>query len=167
LRPLHARKSVADEELWGLTALCTILIIERCPNAITPPTATSCRGAKILRERGYPLGAGPCGNVRHADLQHAAPRLLSKHTLFACDELADSSPRLLCAPVKSILDLEMESVKKKLKDKASPGGVSPTTFATRRHLGISDREPSRSAQRMAKTPSPRLPATLTPPAAGS
>ena len=54
--------------------------------------------------------------VRQTPLQHA---------LFACDELAGFLTACsFIRPSKSILDLEVDSVKKRLKDKAFARGVS-------------------------------------------
>ena len=50
----YARKSGADEELWGLTALLHDFDYERWPNADhAPDREHPAEGAKILRERGY------------------------------------------------------------------------------------------------------------------
>src|SRR6201999_3094584 len=75
-------------------------------------------GNRILTEQGWP------GEVRTAILGHAeysgVPRVthLDK-TLFACDELAGFlTACALVKPTKSIRDVEVAGVKKKMKDKA-------------------------------------------------
>jgi predicted hydrolase (HD superfamily) len=75
-------------------------------------------GVKHLREQGWPEG------VLHAILAHAdysgTPREshLDK-ALFACDELAGFlTACALVKPSKSILEVEVAGVKKKMKDKA-------------------------------------------------
>ena len=121
----YARKNGADEQLWSLTALLHDFDYERWPNdAHSPDQEHPAEGAKILRERGYPE------EVIRAILSHAdytgIPRLSAlEHTLFACDELAGFLTACsYVRPSKSILDLEVSSVLKRLKDKAFARGVS-------------------------------------------
>jgi putative nucleotidyltransferase with HDIG domain len=121
----YARKAGADEETWGLAALLHDFDYERWPNhGHSPDEGHPSEGAKILREQGYPE------EVIRAILSHADycnfPRLTPlEHTLFACDELAGFLTA--CAyvrPSKSILDLEVDSVKRRMKDKLFAKGVS-------------------------------------------
>src|SRR5277367_4642738 len=115
----YAQKSGADQNLWGITALLHDFDYERWPNAAHHPTEEHpFQGSKILAERGYPE------EMIHATLAHAdycnVPRIspLDK-TLFACDELAGFlTACALIKPSKSIHEVEVASVKKKLKDKA-------------------------------------------------
>ncbi len=121
----YARKFDADEELWGLTALLHDFDYERWPNDAHHPTQEHpYQGSKILRERGYPeemirailSHADYCGVPRQAPLEH---------TLFACDELAGFlTACALVKPGKSIFEVEPDSVKRKLKDKAFARGVN-------------------------------------------
>jgi predicted hydrolase (HD superfamily) len=63
--------------------------------------------------------------LSHADYCGVPRESLLEHALFACDELAGFLTA--CAyvrPSKSILDLEVSSVKKRMKDKAFARGVS-------------------------------------------
>jgi putative nucleotidyltransferase with HDIG domain len=121
----YARKSGADEELWGLTALVHDFDYERWPNADhAPDREHPAEGAKILRERGYPEELVRAV-MSHADYCNTPRQTPLEHTLFACDEIAGFiTACCYVRPSKSILDLEMESVKKKLKDKAFAKGVS-------------------------------------------
>jgi putative nucleotidyltransferase with HDIG domain len=121
----YARKNGADEHLWSLAALLHDFDYERWPNdAHSPDQEHPAEGAKILRERGYPE------EMIRAILSHAdytgIPRLSAlEHTLFACDELAGFLTACsYVRPSKSILDLEVSSVLKRLKDKAFARGVS-------------------------------------------
>jgi putative nucleotidyltransferase with HDIG domain len=121
----YARKSNADEDLWGITALLHDFDYERWPNeAHSSDREHPAEGARILRERGYPE------EVVRAILSHASysgvPRQSAlEHTLFACDELAGFlTACTYVRPSKSILDLEASSVKKRMKDKAFARGVS-------------------------------------------
>jgi putative nucleotidyltransferase with HDIG domain len=121
----YARKSGADEELWGVTALLHDFDYERWPNANHHPTEEHpYAGSMILRELGYPE------EMIHAILGHAnycnVPRTTPlDRTLFACDELSGFlTACALIKPSKSIHEVEAASVKKKLKDKAFARGVS-------------------------------------------
>jgi putative nucleotidyltransferase with HDIG domain len=121
----YARKWGADEDFWGITALLHDFDYERWPNSDhAPDREHPSEGAKILRARGYSeemirailSHADYCGIPRQTPLER---------TLFACDELAGFLTA--CAyvrPSKSILDLEVSSVKKRMKDKAFARGVS-------------------------------------------
>src|SRR5437773_3647288 len=121
----YARKSCADEETWGLAALLHDFDYERWPNQEhSPDQGHPSEGAKILRQQDY------SEEIVRAILSHAdycdVPRQSAlEHTLFACDELAGFLTA--CAyvrPSKSILDLEVDSVKRRLKDKLFAKGVS-------------------------------------------
>jgi putative nucleotidyltransferase with HDIG domain len=121
----YARKNGADEELWGLAALLHDFDYERWPNnAHAADQEHPAEGAKILRQLGY------SEEIIRAILSHAdysgVPRQSSlERTLFACDELAGFLTACsYIRPSKSILDLEVDSVKKRLKDKAFARGVS-------------------------------------------
>jgi putative nucleotidyltransferase with HDIG domain len=121
----YARKSGADEDLWGLAALLHDFDYERWPNPEhAPDREHPAEGAKILRERGYPEEVIRAV-MSHADYTNTPRQSPLEHTLFACDELVGFiTACCYVRPSKSVLDLEMESVKKKLKDKAFAKGVS-------------------------------------------
>lgn len=121
----YARKTGADEELWGTTALLHDFDYERWPNDEHKADAEHpFEGSKILRERGYPQ------EMIHAILAHAdysgVPResALDK-TLYACDELAGFLTACsLVKPGKTIFEVEPDSVIRKMKDKAFARGVN-------------------------------------------
>ena len=121
----YAKKSGADENLWGLAALLHDFDYEKFPNnAHSPDQEHPAEGAKILRERGYPDELVRA-ILSHADYCNVPRQTPLEHTLFACDELAGFL--VACTyvrPSKSILDLEVDSVKKRLKDKAFARGVN-------------------------------------------
>ena len=121
----YARKSHADEELWGITALLHDFDYERWPNEIhSPDQGHPAEGARILRDYGYPPEMIRA-ILSHADYSGVARQSLLERTLFACDELAGFlTACTYVRPSKSILDLEVGSVKKRLKDKAFARGVS-------------------------------------------
>ena len=126
----YARKFDEDEAKWSETALLHDFDYEIHPNAPDHPM----NGEPILAER----GVDP--EIRRAILSHAnysgVPResRLEK-TLFACDELAGFLTA--CAYVKpgrSIAEVEVKSVRKKLKDKAFARSVNREDI----YLGIAD-----------------------------
>ena len=117
---LPAEQTAALVELYYVTGLLHDFDYERFPSAEQHPYV----GVKILQEQGWPE------EMRHAILAHAdytgTPRLshLDK-TLFASDELAGFlTACALVKPSRSIHDVEVAGVKKKLKDKAFARGVN-------------------------------------------
>ena len=121
----YARRSGADEDVWGLAALLHDFDYERWPNTEhAPDQGHPSEGAKILRERGYSEEVVRAV-ITHADYCGIPRQTALEHTLFACDEIAGFiTACCYVRPSKSVLDLEMDSVKKKLKDKAFAKGVS-------------------------------------------
>ena len=110
----YARKTGAEEELWGMVGLIHDFDYEKYPSAEDHPF----KGVEILKERGY------SEEVRRAILSHAQYSGVARvspleKTLFACDELAGFiTACALVKPGKSLAEVEAPSVKKKLKDKA-------------------------------------------------
>jgi putative nucleotidyltransferase with HDIG domain len=121
----YARKNGADEELWGTAALLHDFDYERWPNAEhSADHEHPAEGAKILREKGYSEETIRA-ILSHAEYSGVARQSALEHTLFACDELAGFlTACTYVRPSKSILDLEVSSVKKRMKDKAFARGVS-------------------------------------------
>jgi predicted hydrolase (HD superfamily) len=114
-----------DPEAWGVVGLVHDFDYERFPNDAHSPTEEHpSEGVRILAREG--ADEATC----QAILGHAAytgvPRVTPMaRALFAVDELAGFL--VACAlvrPSKSLADLEVASVKKKLKDKAFARGVS-------------------------------------------
>jgi len=121
----YARKLGGDEHLWGLTALLHDFDYERWPNEAHHPTQEHpYEGSKILRERGYPEELIRA-ILSHADYTSVPRQTPLEHALFACDELAGFlTACALVKPGKSIFEVETDSVKRKLKDKAFARGVN-------------------------------------------
>jgi len=121
----YARKSGADEKVWGLAALLHDFDYERWPNADhAPDKEHPAEGAKILCEQGYSEEIVRA-ILSHADYSGVPRQSALEHTLFACDELAGFlTACTYVRPSKSVLDLEVSSVKKRMKDKAFARGVS-------------------------------------------
>jgi putative nucleotidyltransferase with HDIG domain len=116
----YAGKFNQDKEYWGNVALLHDFDYERFPTAEEHPF----KGSEILKEKGFDE------DFRRTILSHAdytgVPRdtLLAK-TLFACDELAGFITAVTYVrPNKTVDEVEVRSVKKKMKDKAFARNVS-------------------------------------------
>jgi putative nucleotidyltransferase with HDIG domain len=114
-----------DAETWGLVGLLHDFDYERYPNAShAPHEEHPAEGVRILAARGMPEP------MQRAILGHASYTGVPRETpmakaLFAVDELCGFL--VACAlvrPSRSLQDLEVASVRKKLKDKAFARGVS-------------------------------------------
>ena len=110
----YARKYGEDEERWGLTGLVHDFDWERHPDLERHPVA----GVAVLRERGWPedVCRAVLGHARHTGV----PRdTRMAKALFACDELCGFlTACALVTPTKSLHDLKVSSVRKRMKDKA-------------------------------------------------
>jgi putative nucleotidyltransferase with HDIG domain len=114
-----------DPDAWGMVGLLHDFDYERFPNQEHSATeGHPAEGVRLLASRGLPEP------MQRAILGHAnycgVPRdTLMARALFAVDELAGFL--VACAlvrPSRSLQDLEVSSVKKKLKDKAFARGVN-------------------------------------------
>ena len=127
-----------DPEQWGMVGLLHDFDYERYPNTEHSPTeGHPAEGVRILAARGFP------DSMQRAILGHATYSGVPRDTpmaraLFGVDELAGFL--VACAlvrPSKSLQDLEVSSVKKKLKDKAFARGVSrEDVFQGAEELGV-------------------------------
>ena len=108
-----------DSDVWWVSGLLHDLDYEKYPEE-------HCRKAEqIMRERGVDEvyiramlchGYGPCTDVK--------PESQMEKTLYTIDELTGLvNAACLVRPSKSVLDLEVKSLKKKFKDKAFAAGV--------------------------------------------
>jgi predicted hydrolase (HD superfamily) len=115
----YARKYGEDEETWAIVGILHDFDYEMFPTVPEHPI----KGSEILKEKGY------SDDVRNAILGHASftnvPResLMAK-VLYACDELCGFITAVALIRPNKISDLEVTSVKKKLKDKAFAKNVS-------------------------------------------
>lgn len=116
----YARKFGQDEEKWAITAVLHDFDYERYPTAEEHPY----KGNQILAERGYPE------DVRRAIMSHAEYTGVSRDSqmekaLFACDELSGFITAVaLVKPSKSLAEVDVKSVRKRMKDKAFARAVS-------------------------------------------
>ena len=102
------------EDLWGIVGLIHDFDYERWPTLEDHPY----RGNEILTERGCPE------LIRRAIMSHAEYTGVTRETpmekaLFACDELAGFITAVaLIKPSKSLAEVDVKSVRKRMKDKA-------------------------------------------------
>jgi len=114
-----ARKRGEDEEKWGIIGLIHDLDYEKFPDQHCIKTE------EILREHGWPAeytraavshGWGICSDVM--------PQTSLEKALYAIDELTGLVvTTALVRPSKSVLDVQVKSVKNKWKDKRFAAGV--------------------------------------------
>lgn len=119
----YAKKFNADEETWGITALLHDFDYEMFPDP-TDPNGHPYKGNQILKEKGY------SDEIRRAIMSHAdytgvTRESLLEKTLFACDELCGFITAVsYVRPSKSVKEVEVKSVRKKMKDKAFAAKVN-------------------------------------------
>ncbi len=116
----YARKHGEDESKWAVTALLHDFDWEIHPTLEGHPQ----KGEAILAERGVDE------ETRRAILSHAnhtgVPRQSAlEKTLYACDELAGFITAIsYVKPHRSVFEVDVQSVKKKMKDKAFARSVN-------------------------------------------
>jgi predicted hydrolase (HD superfamily) len=110
----YGRKFSGDEELWGIVGLLHDFDYDKYPSLDDHPY----KGNAILKERGY------SDEIRKAIMSHAEYTGVIRDTplekaLFACDELAGFiTACALIKPGKSLAEVDVKSVRKRMKDKA-------------------------------------------------
>jgi putative nucleotidyltransferase with HDIG domain len=121
----YAEQSGEDVERWGLAGLMHDFDYERFPNASHAADAEHpSEGVRHLRALGYPEDVLEA-ILGHADYTGVARTSRMSKTLFAVDELCGLvTACALVRPSRSVNDLEVSSVKKKMKDKAFARGVN-------------------------------------------
>ncbi|MEO7136174.1 MAG: HD domain-containing protein [Gemmatimonadales bacterium] len=120
-----AERAGDDPESWGLVGLLHDFDYERFPNSEHSATeGHPAQGVRMLAAEGLPepMQRAILGHANYSGVPRDTPMAKA---LFAVDELAGFL--VACAlvrPSRSLQDLEVSSVKKKLKDKAFARGVS-------------------------------------------
>jgi predicted hydrolase (HD superfamily) len=110
----YAVKYDGDVEEWGLTGLLHDFDWELHPSADGHPH----KGSAILRERGVPEPIIHC-ILTHADYLNIPRVTPMEKTLYAVDELTGLiTAATLVRPTRSLHDLDVPAVRKKMKDKA-------------------------------------------------
>ncbi len=116
----YAKKFNEDVEYWSNVALLHDFDYEKYPTAEEHPF----KGAEILRGKGFDEDFIK-SILSHADYSGEPRDTLLKKVLFACDELAGFITAVTYVrPSKSINEVEVSSVKKKMKDKAFAKAVN-------------------------------------------
>jgi len=121
----YAGKYGGDADSWGVVGLLHDFDYETYPNPDHSPTeGHPAWGVQLLRERG--LSEDQCRAILGHASYSGVPRDSSMaKALFAVDELCGFLVAcVLVRPSRSFGDLEVSSVKKKLKDKAFARGVN-------------------------------------------
>jgi putative nucleotidyltransferase with HDIG domain len=116
----YARRFGEDEATWRVTALLHDFDYEMHPEAPDHPM----KGEPILADRGIPP------EIRRAILSHASYSGVKREsqlekTLFACDELSGFiSACSLVKPSRKVSEVDVKTIRKKMKDKAFARSVS-------------------------------------------
>lgn len=109
-----------DVDAWGLVGLLHDFDYERWPDPEDHPF----RGAEILERLGYPEWFRRA-ILSHADYAGVSRETMLEKSLFACDELCGFlTACALVTPSKSLHDVKVRSVKKKMKAKAFAASVN-------------------------------------------
>lgn len=114
-----------DADLWEAVGLLHDMDYERHPNLEQSPTeGHPFVGVAWLRENGW--SEEVCrGILSHADYANVSRETPLEKTLYAVDELSSFVIAVaLVRPTKSIHDVDVRAVKKKMKDKAFARAVS-------------------------------------------
>ena len=121
----YAPKYGGDPDTWAIVGLLHDFDYERYPNDAHAATEEHPSwGVRLLREKGMPeeMCRAILGHATYTGVPRDTPMA---RTLFAVDELCGFL--VACAlvrPSRTFADLEVSSVKKKLKDKAFARGVN-------------------------------------------
>lgn len=117
----YARTFGEDEAVWGVVGLVHDLDYERCPSQEAGHPVV---GVEELRRRGVPE-AWCRAVLSHADYSGVPRTTRMERTLFAVDELVGFVIAVaLVKPGKALAAVDVDSVKRKMKDKAFARGVN-------------------------------------------
>jgi predicted hydrolase (HD superfamily) len=138
---LMGAEAEAFAEPYACAGLLHDMDYERHPSLEEHPFV----GVRHLRELGWPESVLQA-ILAHADYSGVARESHLEKALFACDELAGFlTACALVKPTKSIMDVEVAGVKKKMKDKAFAravkreditGGAELLGVPLEEHLGV-------------------------------
>ncbi len=119
-----ARQSGEDEDFWGAVGLLHDMDFEKHPNLELAPDGHPFVAVAYLHENGW--GEPVCRAIlSHADYSGVAPESALEKTLCAVDELSGFAIAVaLVRPDKSIHNVAVSSVRKKMKDNAFAAKVN-------------------------------------------
>jgi len=110
----QSQAGLSEEELWGIVGLIHDFDYDQYPSLDDHPY----KGNAILRERGWPEVISRAV-MSHADYTGVTRDSKMEKALFACDELAGFITAVaLIKPSRSMADVDVKSVRKRMKDKA-------------------------------------------------
>ena len=116
----YAKRYGENAEVWGIVGLLHDFDYERFPTAEDHPF----RGAEILQEKGLPQ-EWIDAILGHADYTGVSRETKMAKALYAVDELTGLiHAAALVRPSKKIEEVEVKSIRKKMKDKAFAANVS-------------------------------------------
>jgi putative nucleotidyltransferase with HDIG domain len=129
----YAPKYGGGPQVWGVVGLLHDYDYERFPEV----GEHAVKGAEILKERGWPEEIW-YGVLSHADYANAPRTTPMQKVLYAVDELVGFVAAVaLVRPSKAVADVDIQSVKKKFKDKAFARGVHrEQIFTGAEQLGV-------------------------------
>ena len=129
----YAQKFSEDEELWGITGVIHDFDYEMYPTMPDHPL----KGNEILRKKGYPEEM-LTAIMGHASYTNVPRESLLAKALYACDELSGFvTACTLVRPNRKIAELEVSSVRKKMKDRGFARAVDREAIVTgANELGI-------------------------------
>ena len=121
----YARHFGEDEARWGLAGLVHDFDYERYPNAERSATEQHpAAGVRHLRTLGYPEDVLDAV-MGHAEYTHTPRTTPIARTLFAVDELTGLiTASALVKPSRRVADVDVASVRKKMKDRGFARGVN-------------------------------------------
>jgi predicted hydrolase (HD superfamily) len=114
LSQASAPEGQGQENLWGIVGLIHDFDYDRWPSLDDHPY----KGNAILKERGWPevISRAVMSHAEYSGVTRDSPM---EKALFACDELAGFITAVaLIKPSKSLAEVDVKSVRKRMKDKA-------------------------------------------------
>ena len=130
----YAPRFDGDVELWGLTGLLHDLDYERYPDLETGHPRYALDELEAPR---LPAGAGPRGRLARGLISGVSRETPMEKTLFAVDELSGFILAVAYVRPEGLVGMTPKSVKKKMKQPASPPpSVATTSRPARPSLGV-------------------------------
>jgi len=124
-----ARRENEDEDLWGAVGLLHDMDFEKHPNLELAPDGHPFVGVAYLRDHGWGDVVAR-GVLSPAGYSGVAPDSAMEKTICAVDELSGFVIAVaLVRPDKSVHNVEVSSVRKKMKDKAFAAKVNREDIA--------------------------------------